>query len=431
MLRKIITAVIFTAILFSSFSFGANAYSVDEEDASIESYYLYNFENDLVMAEKDIDKVISSSSTVKIMTVCVALESDIPMNTFITITQSMISGISGRFMGLRVGDKLTFEDLLYATVCASFNDAAQALALSISPSLDDFVVKMNQKAQALGMSSTVYADVTGIASEENKTTVSDLIKLARYMSQNEEFLKISSTKSHKLSVMATCDYTTISNRSSLLTSYKGIANFNSGSSGENGYSSIHFYSKGSLSFLCIVMNTQATDKDDKTNYAEYYSKKLLSHALEDYSQVSVLKSDKYVTTLPVELSISKDEIKVYPKYDIDLFLPDDIDVEKDLMFDVQIFGDNLTAPLKNGDIVGRIAISRDGKFLTSVDLIVKDDIERNGFLYTLDLIKNFVTGRLFLLIIAFNIIFFSIYLTRKNARFKIRRNARHNRRIKK
>ena len=231
--------------------------------------------------------------------------------------------------------------------------------------------------------------------------------------------------------MATCDYTTISNRSSLLTSYKGISNFNSGSSGDNGYSSIHFYSNGSLSFLCIVMNSKAIDKDDKTNYAEYYSKKLISHGLNDYSQVSVLKADTYVTSMPVELSISKNEIKVYPKHDLTLFLPDDIDIEKDLIFDVQIWGDNLTAPLKYGDIVGRIAISRNGVFITSVDLIVKDDIERNGFLYILDLIKNFVTGRLFLLVIAFVVVLFCVYFERKNTRFKKRSNGRHNKRIKK
>ena len=179
------------------------------------------------------------------------------------------------------------------------------------------------------------------------------------------------------------------------------------------------------------MNSKAIDKDDKTNYAEYYSKKLISHGLNDYSQVSVLKADTYVTSMPVELSISKNEIKVYPKHDLTLFLPDDIDIEKDLIFDVQIWGDNLTAPLKYGDIVGRIAISRNGVFITSVDLIVKDDIERNGFLYVLELIKTFVTGRMFLLVIAFLVILLIVYFEKKNTRFKKRSNGRHNKRIKK
>lgn len=416
MLRKTITFVILFAILFSSFSLLAFAeFLPDYESASVDSYVLYNLENDMIMAEKGLGESIPLSSTAKIMTACVALESGISFESRITITPDMIKNVSGRFMGLKVGDVLTFEDLLYATVCASFNDAAQALALTVAPTLDDFVYLMNSKAQSLGMSSTAYNDVTGLDGEA-LTTIGDVLKLARYMSASEVFLKITSTKSYRFSSIATCDYTTVTNRSTLLATYKGISNFNSGSSGGHGFSAVHYYEKNGLSFIVIVMNAKAQDEDDKTNYAEQYTKQLLSHAFNDYSKVRVLDSQKSVASLSVNLSISNDEIKIYPKADLELFLPDAIDISNDLTYEIDIWDGELTAPLRVGETIGVIVVSHNGKLLGTMELVVKEDVERNSFLFVLDAIKNFVTSRLFILIILFAVMLFGVFYFNKTNR---------------
>lgn len=418
MLRKTITIVIIAAFLFSSFSFSCLAFSLNEDDTTVDAYLLYNYDNNLVMSEKDIEKKISASSTVKIMTACIALESGISLDTEIYITKAMISDISGRFMSLKSGDVATFEDLLYAMICASFNDATHALALTVSPTLDDFVALMNAKARDLGMESTVYADVTGMNSKDNITTVSDLAKLVDYMSKSEEFMKISSTKSYKFSSKATCEYTTISNRSSLLSQYKGIANFNSGTSGENGQSAVHYYTNSDLSFLCIVMNAKPNGKNDNTNFAEAYTKKLLTHALYDYSMKTVLEADRSVDSLPVELSVSKQNIKLYPKEDVCVYLPKDINIDEELYIHIYVADGGLKAPLKNGDVVGSLLIFHNDKLIKKVDLIVKEDVERNTFLYILELIKSFVTGRFFWILIMFDVLFLLLYLFRNDKRFK-------------
>ena len=410
MLRKIITFVIFSAILFSSFSLHVYAdYEPNEDDASVGAYLLYNIENDMVMAEKDASKTIPLSSTVKIMTACIALESGVDLTAEVTITEEMVKNVSGRFMGLKVGDKLTFEDLLYATVCASFNDATQALALSVYPTLDVFVCKMNEKAKALGMNSTTYVDSTGLEAKGAVTTVGDLLKLAKYMSQNDEFVKIASTKSYRFSSLATCDYTTISNRSSLLSTFKGISNFNCGASGGNGDSAVHYYKKNGLSFIIIVMNAKAINGEDKSNFADIYTKNLISHALNDYSTKIVADSNKSVTSQQVKLSISNDEIMIYPKNNLEVFLPNDIDITDDLTFNIDILHGELTAPLKNGDIVGILVVSHNGKLLGSVELIVKSDVERNTFLFALESIKLFVTSRFSILLIIFIVLLVVLY----------------------
>ena len=185
MIRKMVAFVIIAVVLFSSFSMSAVAFELDYDEASADGYYLYNFEYDLVMAQDGIDLPISPSSTVKIMTACVALESGISVDKTVTITSEMIKGVTGRFMGLKAGEKLTVEDLLYATVCGGFNDAAQALAIATCGSMTEFIEKMNSKAKELGMTATRYENVTGMYHSEMVTTIGDIAILAKYMSKNE------------------------------------------------------------------------------------------------------------------------------------------------------------------------------------------------------------------------------------------------------
>ena len=188
MLRKIILLFIISAILFSLFSMPIFSFEIDKSEASVDSYYLFDIKNNLIMAEESIDKIIAPSSSVKIMTACIVLESGLDFNREIEITSRMIQNVSGRNMELKEGDKLTANDLLYAMLCGGFNDATVALALTVSPSLYEFVILMNEKAELLQMTSTHYVNVTGIEATAAKTTVKDLSILAKYMSKNEKLV---------------------------------------------------------------------------------------------------------------------------------------------------------------------------------------------------------------------------------------------------
>lgn len=419
MLKKVICIIILGIILFSSFSIFASAFTLDESLGSLDSYYLYNFEQELVMAEKNIGKSISASSTVKMMTACIALESGVPFDKVITITNEMLKGVSGRFMGLVSGDKMTFADLLYSMICASFNDATHAIAFTISNSLESCVQMMNDKAKALGMKSTYYADITGLSSD-SKTTVNDLIILAEYLSKNQNFLAITSTKSYQLSSFATCEYNKISNRSSLLSSYKNLYNFNVGSTNDNGDSTVVYYNNGDKSFMCIVMN--ATSSSDG-NSAEEYARKLLNHALYDYSVKVIAKSGKIIDSLPVKYSVSNTEVNIYLSNDICAYISRDININEDLTYNYYLFEGELIAPLKTGDEVGMLIVTKDGKFIASEKLIVSQSVERNTFLYLMQVTKNYLSSRAFILfLIAFVGLMFGYYFYMKSKFDKMYRN---------
>lgn len=393
MLHKIITFVLFMSVIFSLCFIPVNAYELQTGDITADAYYLYNFENGMVMAESNIDSLVFPSSTVKIMSACIALESKIDPDTVITVEDYMVKSVSGTRMGLESGDKLTFRDLLYAMVCRGYNDATHVIAYVVSGNIDNFVEKMNEKATSLNMRNTKYLNPTGISQNGMATTISDMAILVEYMAKNQEYVEMTSTKSYKMSEVSNCGIKNINNRSTLLSSYRGLANFNTGSG--DGDCAVLYYQREGLSYVSIVLNAKAKENPDNENFAETLSKKLLSHAINDYSTKVILSKNNTIDTLPVKYSIGNEGVPLYIKDDLKLFISNEIDIKNDLTFSINLYNNELIAPISKGDVVGEILISHDGKILAKADLIVKQDIDKNDFLYIMELMQSYVLGRAF------------------------------------
>lgn len=423
MLKKVIVLAVLSAILFSSFSFTSLAFEFDENEGKIEGYYLFDTAHNIIMTSKDSDKSISPSSTAKIMTACIVLESNINLDQEVKITSKMLIGVSGRSMYLKNGDVLTVRDLLYAMICGGYNDATHILALTVSDSLYEFTQKMNKKAHELGMSDTYYLNPTGINTEGMHTTIDDIARLAKYMLNNQLFTDISSTKYYKLSDTSICEYKTIINRSSLVAESKGLSNLSTGAS-DDGDCAVLFYKSSDTSVLSIVMNAKSTEQSS-TNCAEKYSKLLIAHALNDYSIRTLKTQTEVITSLPVRYSISGKEINVYLMEDLNVFLPNDASVEKGLTYSINIKDEELVAPLQSEDIIGTFTVFYDGILLATVPLTVNETVERNTFLYTMDLLKHFVLSKVFFIALISCVLLLVIYdLSKKRKLRKKKRKTR-------
>ena len=99
---------------------------------------------------------------------------------------------------LQVGEVLTIEDLLYATLIPSANDAANVLAEHIGGSIESFATMMNTKASEIGCKNTNFTNPSGVHNENHYTTAYDLALIARYAMGLEEFRKVVSTTSYVL-----------------------------------------------------------------------------------------------------------------------------------------------------------------------------------------------------------------------------------------
>lgn len=428
MLKKVFIFTVLTALFFSSFCFFTYAFAPEKSDGNVESYYLYDLSHKTMIAHKNTDSLISPSSTTKIMTACVIFESGIDLNKEITVTRNMLNDVEGRNMLLKENDVLTVEDLLYAMICGGYNDATHVLALSVSSSINEFVVQMNQKAQELNMNHTNYTNPSGLADNNMRTTVSDMVKLVKHMIQNERFIKICSTKLYKLSDKASCDFSTIKNRSSMLTQYKGLASMNVGSN-DDGDCAVLFYKTDELSLISIVMNAKHPESNNNDNVAESFSKILISHALNDYSYKLIKTKTDIITSLPVKYSVSSKKIDVYLQDDLNIFLNKNIS-ESELDYAISIHNDELIAPIKAGDTVGTLTVFYEGVLLVNVPLIVKENIEKNIFLHSMDMIKEFVLSKAFLIGIMIFIVLLILYFRSRKRTFK-RKQKRKKHKIRK
>ena len=88
-------------------------------------------------------------------------------------------------MVLKVGEKLTVEELLTGLMVVSANDAAHALAIKVSGTEEDFVKKMNLKASEIGLNSGKFYNSSGLQQGENqnKLSIKDIFKMSRYCIQ--------------------------------------------------------------------------------------------------------------------------------------------------------------------------------------------------------------------------------------------------------
>ena len=171
-----------------------------------------------ILFEKDAGRCMRIASTTKIMTALVALERAKLTDT-ITVTASHM--VEGSSMYLKPGETVTVEELLNGLMLCSGNDAALALA-DCCGGLDAFVQAMNEKAAALGMKDTSFANPNGLDDENHYSTAQDMAVLAAYAAEDPTFRRICSTKT------ATVGGRSMTNHNKLLRQIEGCIGMKTG-----------------------------------------------------------------------------------------------------------------------------------------------------------------------------------------------------------
>jgi len=163
-----------------------NIAPVIEAEAAI----VVDLKNGLILYEKDIHTPLYIASLTKLMTVTIILEEN-SRDEVVTISKE-VTETPGKRIWLAQGEKITVENLLFASLIESANDAAVALAEHNAGSIDEFVLKMNEKSQELGLHSTSFINPTGLDEDEIPldTETEDIISEEPLESESEEEEKL-------------------------------------------------------------------------------------------------------------------------------------------------------------------------------------------------------------------------------------------------
>ena len=163
--------------------------------------------------ERAADEQIYPASTTKMLTCLLALENSSPddevtvgeeIRGFFETKKGYTTGPSGSsLMGLVIGETVTMRDLLYGLMLTSGNDAADAIAVAVGGTIENFVDMMNKRAAELGMNGSHFANPNGVHSDSHYSTARDMAKLAAYAMNNPTFQEIVKTASYTVPANST------------------------------------------------------------------------------------------------------------------------------------------------------------------------------------------------------------------------------------
>lgn len=157
---------------------------------------LFNVSGNSVIYSKNAYEQLYPASITKVMTALIALEEG-DLSDQVTVTDaSVITEAGATLAGIKPGDVLTMEQLLYGLMMPSGNDAANAIAVHMSDSVENFAEKMNAKARELGATHTHFMNPSGLSDENHYTTAYDLYLIFNEALKIPKFREIIGTSSY-------------------------------------------------------------------------------------------------------------------------------------------------------------------------------------------------------------------------------------------
>lgn len=235
-----------------------------------------------VLYEKNADDTSLIASTTKIMTALLVCER-CSLTARVKIPKEAV-GIEGSSMYLREDEVLTVEELLYGLMLQSGNDAAVALAIFCAGTEGDFVTLMNEKASALGLRNTHYANPNGLDHDGNYSTAADLARLAAYAMENPDFYRIVSSKT------VAAGGRSLRNHNKLLFRYPGAVGVKTGYTKAAGRILVSAAERDGRRLIAVTIHAP----DDWNDHAA-----LLDYGFSQYQTVRLLKSGQHVQNVPV------------------------------------------------------------------------------------------------------------------------------------
>lgn len=282
------TVIFFTFIIFVfAVFFITNAAAIDASSLSAHSAVLIDASNGKILFSKNENERLPMASTTKIMTAVIALENS-ELSKSVTISSDAV-GVEGSSVYLTEGEILTMEDLLYALLLSSANDAATAIALEVGGSIDGFARLMNEKASELGLVDTHFENPHGLDGDEHYTSASDLAILSSYALKNADFKKIVST--YKATIPSSGGGSRLLiNHNKLLRIYNGTIGIKTGFTKKSGRCLVSAAERDGLCLVAVTMNAP----DDWQDHMS-----MLDYGFSAFQCLSILPRFTFTTSLPV------------------------------------------------------------------------------------------------------------------------------------
>ncbi|NLC48185.1 MAG: D-alanyl-D-alanine carboxypeptidase [Tenericutes bacterium] len=401
-MEKKICSIFILFFLFTSSIFGS------ELSLNSDKYILYNMNDDKVLLEEKSHEKSYIASLTKMMSVLVSIENIESYDKKILLTNEMFSDIEWdvSIAGFKVGDYVTYNDLLYGAMLPSGADAVNSLAISISGNLNKFVKLMNEKAKELNMKDTNFANVTGLFDKNNYSTAYDISLLLKYALKNEKFKEVFSAKKYTSTNNIRMSSTLIYYNNKINENISYITGSKTGYIDEGGYSLASTATINNVDYLLVTLNapgkTSSEHVKDAVNTYQFYSK--------NYSYQNIVDKEDVVVTLNTKYAKEK-TIDIYSNETIDYYLKNNFDKDK-IIYEYNGINE-LSYFDKIGKSLGTITIKYEDEVLKTFDLVYSSTL-------TFSLFNFLWINKLFVLIVIMLIMITIILSKKKKKKRKIK-----------
>jgi D-alanyl-D-alanine carboxypeptidase len=205
-----------------------------DEDLTARAAVLMDAATGKILYQKDAGLRLPPASTTKIVTAIVTLESGHKPGESLKVSKTA-TRVPASKLYLRPGQNLTIEDLLYAILLASANDASMVLAEGIGGSVEHFAELMTQKAHEIGATNSHFTNPHGLTAPDHYSTARDLAILFRYAMKNPTFREIIQTKISSVNSSVLVRKKTVARRISVRNHNRLLWNFDGAIGGKTGY----------------------------------------------------------------------------------------------------------------------------------------------------------------------------------------------------
>ena len=340
----------------------------------------------LVLYEKNSNDVRKMASTTKIMTAIVVLENMNDLYETVTVSKKAAS-VRGSELGVKIGDTITINDLLYGLMLPSGNDAAIALAEHIGGTVEGFAILMNDKAKQLGLTKTNFVTPHGLDVKGHETTAYELAILTKYALENEKFREIVAVKYATVTISGRSK--NIKNTNELLGNYSGMYGVKTGYTGEANRCIVSACKRENIDVIAVVLGA-----DTKT-LRGIDTKKMLEYVYNNFKTIDIeseIKSCFEDWENDTFITIKKGKSK-YLELKLGKIKYSQLNVNKNILNNRNIsiiVKDNFLAPIYIDEKIGEMIIEVNGKEFFRVDILAKEAIKEKDVLdYIKDIVKVF------------------------------------------
>ncbi len=376
-----------------------NVFAFNAEEAAEELRYFNEIQQEVMQASADLTKVPQTysravvvfdrksktviygknendvramASTTKIMTATILLENVTDLSQTVEVSKKA-ANTGGSRLGLKTGDKITLNDLLYGLMLCSGNDAAVQIAETVGGSVEGFAVMMNKKAQELGLKNTSFVTPHGLDENGHHTTAYELAVLTDYALNNPQFAKVVNTKNYTVTINGTPK--DLSNTNELLGYLQGVNGVKTGFTNNALRCLVTSTLRNDFNIITVVLGAD-TKKIRTTD-----SMKLIEYTYQNYEQIDIAKLvneefEKWKETYKIEINKGiKNDVGIKlgeQKYTIYPIKKED---KENIKIDIQAI--NYTeAPLLENTNLGYLEIKINDKLIDKIDILANEEVRK-------------------------------------------------------